>query len=1131
MLNSNIKNTVLLSLSLSFITLSSVNAAAVIEPATEPTNVLAPYALTLTDLYGGLQKAYRPWFENGAFTGDVLEYNISAAGDLATVSNWSARVQFDAKNGTYWDDTRKVIFHDGISQKAFRWGNLSVTQQTALGGNSNVLDYIRGDKTNEPTLRARANLLGDIIHSNPVYIKKPDATFSLPGYSDFKTAQAGRAGRIYVGANDGMLHVFDETNGDEVYAYIPSMIINKLDDLSVSPLTQHAYYVDGQLAEGDAYFAIDGGAIAWHSLLVGGLGSGGKGIFALDITNPDLTSETSPYAAVDKKILWEIDSTDTDMGYIHGKPQVAHLPSGDWAIISGNGYNSSSGLAKLFIISMDGTITTEIAAGTETSNGLSAPTLVDIDGDDDVDYGYAGDLQGDLWKFDFSDNSATRIFEGSVDKPITAAPEVRIHPYRGRLIYFGTGSLLSDNDAEYKATNQSVYAIWDEAPAGLTLLKQTLTLGNYVAPDGITEKDTRLVSDDPMNWGLYNGWEVELPISGERLVTKPIMRANRLQFVTHVSTSATENGKSWLLQLNYLNGGPGTEVFLDVNGDGILGGVDGDGEPLDKSTDGKIPVGLYLGGGSFSGPTIARIDIDDDATFINALNFDIDSATCTGNCSGGLSGGHIDVDTDSPVGPRKAVDVDDYTCYVDGVRRKYTTGTSGATTAPTAVTSGGSNVERTNSGTAIWWSGSADGLGGTVDGHAHEYDNLHGVTFVDFVNLEPRCGQSKDTGWGNNVAQALERISEVNMASNKEFFVIVANADLSPYSTLQIGEYKWNVMEYQKMIQEKLDAWILLGKNNTGANSFTNMMKDDNDHSLLHKYEDFFNADDVLTGTISHSFASDAIANGGILSTKYSCVTGDAERNLSESTYKSCKWVGSGWNWTKVCSDITTYDTDRWRNGALVTQLISVSDYTTDTSRVIKQVPTDLYRSRTYKDSSGTDVTVTLKTATATYGGLRARNKNDDGTALSTANPAFLYEASLYWHNPNDICYGDTNWYTDLSSITTNSADSEIDNFSGTVGSLELDKEKASASLATLEAIPVGDRTAAQNEEILRLKRVLELLNLKLVEIQGSIGSSNESILKYSGVVKTPGSPDPDVSPSLGPNFRTGRRTWIDLTP
>ena len=290
--------------------LSQVYAASSFTPDLQPLGHIGPIELSNVDLTNGA-KAYRGWFENGGWQGDLIEYDVSSAGALttsidltgaspvagATATNWSAHVQFATNELTpgYWDTGRKIITNAGSSQLAFRWSNLSAAQQQVVDLNaynaaatfSDIVNFVRGERINEypiGNLRLRFSILGDIIHSNPEYVGAPEAGITDSSYVSFVNANLSRAPRVYVGANDGMLHAFDAATGNEVWAYIPSSVIGNVARLAGRTYS-HTYFVDGGLTVQDAYFSG-----AWHSVLLGSLGGGGKGLFALEVTHPDLTS-------------------------------------------------------------------------------------------------------------------------------------------------------------------------------------------------------------------------------------------------------------------------------------------------------------------------------------------------------------------------------------------------------------------------------------------------------------------------------------------------------------------------------------------------------------------------------------------------------------------------------------------------------------------------------------------------------------------------------------------------------------------------------------------------------------------------------------------------------------------------
>lgn len=409
-------------------------------------------------------------------------------------------------------DLRKIITYNGSSGIPFRDNNVTTAQKKQLVPSAitpepanytpeaakvtDIINYIRGDHRKEKRyngiFRNRGKIeatddddgearsiiynykLGDIVHSTPVY----------------------NNGVLYVGANDGMLHALSAENGRELFAYIPNLVFSKLWMLSDSLYDNaHQYYVDlSPYAK-----KITSG----KTLLVGGLGGGGKGIYCLDITNANGSIDSESSAA--SMVKWEYSATaDDDMGFSYSKPIIVNTRAG-WKVIFGNGYNSKNGKAVLYIASVDangslGTVTkidtlsggnTDLNSDGDTndlgeSNGLSTPNIIDADGNGYYDYVYAGDLFGNMWKFNIKDanvanwktsygtvaapkplfrakNGSSTSDNGANSMPITSRPEVMYHcrgGYPGYMVVFGTGIYLGSSDITNKAI-QGIFGVWD----------------------------------------------------------------------------------------------------------------------------------------------------------------------------------------------------------------------------------------------------------------------------------------------------------------------------------------------------------------------------------------------------------------------------------------------------------------------------------------------------------------------------------------------------------------------------------------------------------------------------------------------------------------------------------------------
>ncbi|MGE3319035.1 MAG: pilus assembly protein [Candidatus Berkiella sp.] len=480
-----------------------------------------------------------------------------------------------------------------------------------------LVNYLRGDRSQEAikkatySFRDRNSILGDIVNSSPMYVGPPARIFpdnleSSP-YSTFKTTYSNRAPIIYVGANDGMLHGFSAIDGAEKIAYVPGarQVYDKLPSLSVSPYS-HVYFSDGSPIESDVFYSG-----AWHTMLASGLGNGGQSLFALDITNPTQFTESN---AANLYLFEFSDLNDPDFGYIQGQPIIAKVrtsaTTSKWAIIVNNGYNSTqadgsastTGKACLFILfieqGINGTWVADnnyikIPVGSSSlsnPNGLSTPYAVDIDQDYIVDYVYAGDIKGNMWKFDLRDKTPTNwknktslLFAASNttagDQPITAPPVVGPHPNGlsyGVMVYFGTGKYLelTDNTTSGQVT-QSFYGIWDKM-AGATVSKTALVQQSITDEATVNNNTFRAVSSNTVNWTNKLGWYMDFVVNGsnngERQISQPILRNLNVIYTTMTPSASVCDfgGNSWIMEVDAATGGAPQMSPFDTNNDGIF---------------------------------------------------------------------------------------------------------------------------------------------------------------------------------------------------------------------------------------------------------------------------------------------------------------------------------------------------------------------------------------------------------------------------------------------------------------------------------------------------------------------------------------------------------------------------------
>ncbi len=636
---------------------------------------------------GNNTQIYQSLFDSSNWSGQLQAFTVNTDGTIAGDPDWDARDHLENRTGhliyTYSRTQGKGV--------RFKWGKLDNTQKNHLKTNPDSgtvesnqigkyrLQYLKGKRSATikseaaalgltVNFRERAYLLGDMIHSAPVFVGAPDRSYasadsSFPGrnaHVAFKTAHANRREMIYVGANDGMLHGFRVSNGRDDMSYIPNEVFAKLPELS-SPNYFHRYYVDGSPKEGDVY--VNG---AWKTVIASGLRAGGQAVFVLDVTNPTNFANTD--GAADNTVVMEFsDEDDADLGYTYAQPQIILMNNNKWAIAFGNGYNntdadgsvSTTGNAVLFIVYLDGSGYIKIDTGvgsTSDPNGLSSVFPVDVDGDFRVDYLYGGDLEGNLWKFDVASSSDTSwkldfsgatcattstcqpLFAAGSDQPITGRPVVGDHPTgEGLMVYFGTGKYIETSDSEViGAATQTIYGIWDQSdisgisfsPASLSkssLLEQTIdkeTTSSFdTDDDGVDDatRYTRLTSDNQIDWRSSTnpsgdqGWYMDLQLGttseGERQVNDLVLRNGVLIFVTLTpSESPCEfGGSSWLMALDAQDGSRLGVSPFDFNGDK---GFDGDDLVTDNAGNQVTASGAKTDTGITSTPSLIFISGD-----------------------------------------------------------------------------------------------------------------------------------------------------------------------------------------------------------------------------------------------------------------------------------------------------------------------------------------------------------------------------------------------------------------------------------------------------------------------------------------------------------------------------------------
>jgi type IV pilus assembly protein PilY1 len=552
----------------------------ILEDITNQAGSRAGVGLASSSISLSNHSVYRVTFQPG-WAGTLTKIDIDVVTGAEVSNIWEAAAQLHNQltilpppNDTPWFTKRKIFTtDDSLAGVPFLWANLSAAQQDSLAPGlpvvgQAVLEYLRGNPTNEGVglgqFRVRAtatfgeNFLGDIVDSQAVYVGPPNLPYldgNDPGYSSFVAANASRPARVYAGGNDGMLHAFDDANGNEAWAYIPHDLYRPdstglgalaYQDGALPPFRHH-YYVDSTPRIYDVN--LGGGSSDWHTLLVGGLGKGGKSYYALDVTQPgSITDETTAAA----QYLWTF--THADMGYSYGKPMLAKTRAfgGAWLAVFAAGYNNPSGVGRIYFVdaktgTLLKTMTTGFGSATSPSGLAHIAGYTQDFRNQLIDQIYGGDLYGNFWRFDIMDpNPANWTVNkmayftdpGGNPQPVTTEPEVEVDLSNSidRWVFIGTGRLLDETDVTDTTIanqQQTFYAIRDgttTTPNPITAALQPRT--DFDALSSVSNGEILGLKQKP-----DKGWYDDLP-AGERIIT-PVRAA--VSVVAYAGTAPQDN--------------------------------------------------------------------------------------------------------------------------------------------------------------------------------------------------------------------------------------------------------------------------------------------------------------------------------------------------------------------------------------------------------------------------------------------------------------------------------------------------------------------------------------------------------------------------------------------------------------
>ena len=614
---------------------------------------------------------------------DTVSFNTTANWDASCVLTGGACSTTGATNTAQTPASRALLTWNGSAGIPFEWANLTVSQQALLGDTGHVA-YLRGDRTGEISttntsgLRTRTGVLGDIVNSSPVWVGAPAYPYKGPwkdainnavtppegtSYTSYASSNATRTNVVYSGSNDGLMHgfragaykadgTFDASaanDGLELIGYMPSAVSAVIRNTSASldfasPQYTHSAFVDATAGTGDLYYAG-----AWHTWLVAGIGAGGNpagpindntstaigsSLFALDITSPANFSEAKAASLAigdwGPSSLTCVNGSTTNcgvnLGNTYGTPIIRRLHDGNWAVIFGNGYNSSTGTAGIFIMTVrqsDGSKTfrfldtgygpTKDPLGKSSKNGIAFVASADLDGDHITDYVYAGDLFGNLWRFDLTASTASTwaagtspLFSTPAGQPISTNVTVSSALSKTGLprvmIDFGTGQKLPQTQTSAAiyatATGQSLYGIWDwnlsawnaksatdyaSLPSPQTVntsVLQVQTATNVAGSSG-SISGYRTVTTNAVCWaGLSNcaagknvmfGWQLALPSTNEQVIYNPTTNSGLfvvntvIPAVSNVLTCSNQPASGYTMAIAIDTGGStATSFFADA---------------------------------------------------------------------------------------------------------------------------------------------------------------------------------------------------------------------------------------------------------------------------------------------------------------------------------------------------------------------------------------------------------------------------------------------------------------------------------------------------------------------------------------------------------------------------------------
>ncbi|MBO7555490.1 MAG: hypothetical protein J6T41_05910, partial [Neisseriaceae bacterium] len=486
--------------------------------------------------------------------------------------------------------------------------------------------------------RERDYPMGDILESDIVTVGNlvhDDQTVDFQGRKEFIVA-AANDGLAYVFRSNEDAKVNNAHNPyNLVLTYAPSELQRqKTDDTLATHYKDIAHKDYATTPERPHLYMLSGGITA-HTLnkpfhidyMLGNAGRGAKGLYAMNLSaikeSSDPTKDVTLFNAGAHR-----GGKESDMGYTVGYPSTArfgvnvtrknsngrverHLDN-DIYILSavGSGFSTKTNLDQqetaLYLYDTlggadvgiegcgydkndmtnnhqnsvqcmgDKTKRGELLAKASMgkTGGLATPALFDVDVDGVVDYAFAGDYSGNMWRCDVRNYTkgidCKKIFEGTPDRPITSAPIIARFGDE-HVVMWGTGSDMFPEDVT-ETKRQALYGVYQKFDELNTIINDKdkgFLDKTFTESDLLTQKldvvegkwETldlqRKVSNEDINGKdgkrAYAGWMVELDTNGERVVVRPMLAWHTVYFSTRVygkndknpSAQDTQYDKNW----------------------------------------------------------------------------------------------------------------------------------------------------------------------------------------------------------------------------------------------------------------------------------------------------------------------------------------------------------------------------------------------------------------------------------------------------------------------------------------------------------------------------------------------------------------------------------------------------------